>query len=71
MSDHQMHEMFSYERFKLGAAERAALGRIDAALERLERGTYGACVACRAPIDIERLETFPDAERCGPCAAKP
>jgi DnaK suppressor protein len=70
MSD-GVYQMFGYERFKLGAAERAAILRIDAALERLERGTYGACVTCRAPIDIKRLDAFPDAERCGPCAAKP
>jgi RNA polymerase-binding transcription factor DksA len=57
-----------YELFELGDAERAAIGRIDAALDRLARGTYGACVTCQAPIEIERLEAAPEAERCGRCA---
>jgi RNA polymerase-binding transcription factor DksA len=67
----RVSETFGRDGRELGAAERAALERIDAALERMERGTYGACVACDAPIDISRLEVFPDAERCGRCAAKP
>jgi DnaK suppressor protein len=60
-----------YELFNLGAAERAAIVRIDAALERLARGTFGACVSCEAPIEIERLEAIPEAERCARCAAQP
>lgn len=60
-----------YEMFNLGAAERAAIVRIDAALERMERGTYGACATCQRPIELERLEDAPEAERCGRCAAQP
>lgn len=37
---------------------------VEAALERIERGTYGICVDCGQPIERERLETIPWAERC-------
>jgi RNA polymerase-binding transcription factor DksA len=58
------------ELFKLDEAERAAIGRIDAALERLARGTYGVCVTCEAPIEIERLEAVPEVDCCGRCASR-
>lgn len=51
--------------------ERAALElrRIDAALARLEAGTYGACVDCEEPIQAARLEAQPAATLCLHCAA--
>jgi DnaK suppressor protein len=51
----------------LSENERAALGRIQASLERIERGTYGECAVCRGPIDEERLRAVPDTDRCGGC----
>jgi DnaK suppressor protein len=35
------------------------LAQVDAALARLEAGTYGLCRACGRPIDPERLEALP------------
>lgn len=40
------------------------LVEIDAALERIENGTYGTCVACGKPIGGERLEAVPWAALC-------
>ena len=40
------------------------LQEIDAALERLEAGTYGVCAACGEPIPEERLEAVPYATLC-------
>jgi RNA polymerase-binding protein DksA len=40
---------------------------IDAALERIENGTYGLCVDCRTAVDPARLATNPAAARCIPC----
>jgi DnaK suppressor protein len=40
---------------------------IEAALARLEDGTYGTCVDCGGAIPIERLEVVPTASRCVPC----
>lgn len=50
------------EALVLGA--RAQLLEVEAALERLERGDYGRCVDCGAPLPAERLEVRPEAARC-------
>ena len=46
---------------------RSALQTIDAALARLEAGTYGRCTACGARIAPERLEALPSAALCIAC----
>ena len=46
------------------------LERIDAALARLEDGTYGDCVECGEPIAEKRLAFDPSAVLCIDCAAK-
>jgi DnaK suppressor protein len=43
------------------------VARIDAALRRLEAGTYGICADCDRPISSERLGALPFAARCRPC----
>src|SRR5690348_11126751 len=40
------------------------LREIDAALERIEAGTYGTCVVGGEPIEQERLEYLPWTTRC-------
>ena len=40
------------------------LVKIEAALQRLDEGTYGKCVACGRPIDEERLRAVPYAKLC-------
>jgi len=49
-----------------GAVEE--LAAIDAALERIESGTYGTCTVCGEPVGEARLEARPDADRCVACA---
>jgi len=39
--------------------QRDKLQRIEAALERIESGTYGICTATGKPIQKERLEAIP------------
>ena len=55
----------------IGEVERRELGRIDAALGRIDNGTYGTCVACRGPIGLGRLHALPEADRCAECAGVP
>jgi RNA polymerase-binding transcription factor DksA len=43
----------------LSAQARAAVGQIDAALGRIEDGSYGICVMSGKPIPKERLEAIP------------
>lgn len=42
-------------------------GGIRAALGRMSDGSYGTCVECEAPIEIERLRAQPAAMRCVAC----
>lgn len=37
---------------------------VEAALKRIEDGTYGTCVVCGKPIGVERLEAVPWATLC-------
>jgi RNA polymerase-binding protein DksA len=43
------------------------LADIDAALTRIEDGTYGVCTSCGRPIPEERLEARPWAPLCIGC----
>ena len=40
------------------------LGEIDAALKRIEEGTYGTCTSCGKEIGADRLEAYPWASLC-------
>ena len=51
----------------LTLAAEAALSEIDAALQRLEEGSYGICERCAKPIRWERLEVLPMSRLCTPC----
>ena len=43
------------------------LALVDAALARLDAGTYGTCQRCGRPIPPERLEALPWAAYCIAC----
>jgi DnaK suppressor protein len=45
------------------------LVEVDAALQRLDAGTYGICERCGQPIGEGRLEARPVARTCIGCAA--
>ena len=51
----------------LSAQALAAVGEIDAALARIEDGTYGACERCGQPIPKPRLKALPYARLCVAC----
>lgn len=46
------------------------LREIEAALSRLEDGSYGRCGDCGLDIGIARLEVQPAARRCVPCQSR-
>lgn len=63
----------AFERSQIGALVRQLqvhLGEIEAALERLDAGTYGTCERCGAPIGDGRLEARPTARTCIRCASR-
>lgn len=49
--------------------ERAVLWEIDAALDRIDEGTYGTCEDCGEPIGEARLKALPYATLCVECKA--
>jgi len=50
--------------------EEYLLGEIQAALDRVDKGTFGACESCGAMIRAERLEVLPYTRYCLSCAEK-
>lgn len=46
------------------------LAELHAALERIERGSYGRCDRCYAEIELDRLEVSPKERYCDGCAAE-
>jgi len=53
--------------YTLGENSEEVLSQIDAALRRVEDGTYGTCVNCGREIAPERLEATPWAALCIDC----
>jgi RNA polymerase-binding transcription factor DksA len=47
--------------------ERVQLAMIQAALVRLEAGTWGRCVVCGKRLSDDRLRAAPEAARCPNC----
>lgn len=50
--------------------EEETLEMIEAALERIEDGVYGACVECGGKIPKTRLNAIPHTPYCVKCASK-
>lgn len=54
----------------LDAEGRDRLARIDAALQRIDDGSYGVCADCGEAIAPARLEAAPESFRCLDCAER-
>ena len=48
--------------------QRKLISKIDAALQRIEDGTYGVCPKCGDTISDDRLSAVPEAALCRTCA---
>jgi len=46
------------------------LEQVEAALRRLDAGTYGDCSSCGEPVKLDRLMVQPAAERCAACQGR-
>jgi RNA polymerase-binding transcription factor DksA len=55
---------------RLATELRESLDEVEAALQRLQDGTYGLCEVCGKPIGVPRLEAMPAARLCIVDAAK-
>jgi DnaK suppressor protein len=56
--------------YTLEESDGRLLAAIDAALTRIDAGSYGVCVNCGAQIAAERLEAMPWATLCIECKRK-
>lgn len=56
--------------FAIDERETVHLAAVEAALERMDAGTYGVCIDCGIDIPSARLQATPDAARCVPCQEK-
>ena len=56
--------------FALSERETGELVVIDAALARIEAGSYGQCIDCGCPIAEPRLQASPEVPRCIDCQEK-
>lgn len=55
---------------KLSDRERVEVDAIDAALARMDKGTWGTCGSCGKKIGGPRMAAMPEATQCLPCAAE-
>lgn len=56
--------------FAIGEHEAVELSAIDAALARIEAGSYGTCIDCGVDIAAARLHASPEVARCISCQEK-
>ena len=60
--------VFEQERISTVVADMEdVLAQVNAALDRMDNGTYGICQRCGKPINEERLEAFPHVAFCIDC----
>ena len=58
------------DEFAMNEHETAELGDLEAALERMDAGTYGQCTDCGVIIPPARLNAYPTAKRCIVCQTR-
>jgi DnaK suppressor protein len=53
--------------FELSDNERKILRDVDAALRKMDKGTYGYCEHCKKAIEKKRIKALPSARYCMTC----
>ncbi len=56
--------------YSLSNTDREVLQKVDEALQRITRATYGTCIECGDEIEKKRLEAVPWASHCVTCQEK-
>jgi DnaK suppressor protein len=67
LTDHVQEEAVNDTMMALDERSRYLVEEIQAALGRIDDGTYGDCEVCGEPINLARLEALPIARRCVRC----
>jgi RNA polymerase-binding protein DksA len=68
LEEHAQEEQSARFLTRLDDRTLCAVKEIDAALERIIKGTYGICESCRKAIAINRLQALPVTRFCRICA---
>lgn len=68
--DNAMHLQFAAIRDAEERRDIDELVCVEAALHRLDSGTYGDCLECGEPIALQRLMVQPAALRCAHCQSE-
>ena len=55
---------------RLRERERILLQKVDAALAKIDAGTFGTCISCGEDIGIKRLRARPVADLCIDCKSQ-
>lgn len=55
---------------RLREREQGLISKIEAALEKIEEGSYGECMSCGEDIGVARLRARPVAELCIECKSE-
>jgi DnaK suppressor protein len=67
LADQASVEMDSNFLLRLKGREKKLLTKIDQALERIDKGTFGICEVCEEEIGLKRLEARPVTSMCIEC----
>jgi len=70
MADHGTDEEQREKAYYHASRENKYLLYLEAALNRIEDGSYGICLGCGKDIPKERLEAVPHTQLCVPCKMK-
>ncbi|MFP4393405.1 MAG: RNA polymerase-binding protein DksA [Desulfohalobiaceae bacterium] len=69
-ADRASQESDQFFTLRLRDRDRKLVSKINAALERIEEGTYGICESCGDEISIPRLKARPVTTQCINCKSK-
>jgi DnaK suppressor protein len=67
--DHAAHRESIAVLESIRGTQRNELGELEAALERIEKGTYGTCQMCGGAVGRQRLRAIPEARYCIDCVS--
>ena len=70
LEEHAQEEQSARLLARLDDRTLSAINEIDAALQRILQGSFGACQRCHKAISLARLKALPATRLCKTCAAK-
>ena len=68
--DKSVHELLKHVDARIIGNKSEEIDDIDAALYKLDDGTYGVCEECGESIPVKRLEVVPSASYCVNCQSE-